>query len=80
MPLGMEVGLGPGRIVLHGDTAPLPLPKGAQPHPRNFPSVSIVTKRSPISATVEHLFLGAVDAIVRNELAHSDRLESQTRN
>jgi len=27
MKLGMEVGLGPGQIVLHGD----PAPKGAQP-------------------------------------------------
>jgi len=30
MPLGMEVGLGPGQIVLDGDPAP-PTPKGAQP-------------------------------------------------
>jgi len=29
MPLGMEVSLGPGHIVLDGD--PAPLPKGAQP-------------------------------------------------
>jgi len=29
MPLGMEVGLGPGLIVLDGD--PAPLPKGVQP-------------------------------------------------
>jgi len=43
MPLGMEVGLGPGNIVLDGDPAPPPC-KGAQqlpllvhcsgPHPR----------------------------------------------
>ena len=31
----------------------LPLPKGAQP--TNFRRMSIVAKRSPISATVEHL-------------------------
>jgi len=30
MKLGMQVGLGPGHIVLHGDTAP-PLPKGHKP-------------------------------------------------
>jgi len=30
MPLGMELGLGPGHIVLDGDPAPLPK-KGAQP-------------------------------------------------
>ena len=29
MPLGMEVGLGPGHIVLDGDSAPLKI--GAQP-------------------------------------------------
>jgi len=29
MPLGMEVGLGPGHIVLDGDPAPLPR-KGAE--------------------------------------------------
>ena len=51
MPLGMEVGLRPGRIVLHGD--PAPLPKGTQPP--NFRPMSIVAKRLPISATAEHL-------------------------
>jgi len=30
MPLGMEIGLGPGHIVLDGDTA-LPPPKGHSP-------------------------------------------------
>jgi len=51
MPLGTKVGLGPGRIVLHGDQ--LPLPKGAQPP--NLRPMSIVAKRSPISATAELL-------------------------
>jgi len=56
MPLGTEVGLGPGDIVFNGDPAPLP-PKGAQqPHPA-FRPMSIVAKRSPISATAEHLFV-----------------------
>jgi len=32
MPLGMEVGLGPGNIVLDGDLAPLP-EKGAENPP-----------------------------------------------
>ena len=32
MPLGIEIGLGPGHIVLDGDTAsPPPKKKGAQP-------------------------------------------------
>jgi len=50
VPLGTEVGLGPGEIVLDGDPAP---PKGAQTP--NFPPMSIVATRSPISPTAEHL-------------------------
>jgi len=51
MPVGTEVDLGPGHIVLDGDPAP---------HERAYllPSLrpmSIVAKRSPISATAEHL-------------------------
>jgi len=42
MPLDMEVGLGPGHIVLYGDPAPLPR-KGAQPP--NFRPMSVVAKR-----------------------------------
>jgi len=49
MPLGKEVGLGPGLIVLDGDAAPT----AAFPHFRPMP---IVAKRSPISATAEFLF------------------------
>jgi len=41
MALGMEMGLGPGHIVLDGDPAPLPK-KGAEP--LNFRSLSIVEK------------------------------------
>ena len=52
MALGMQVGLGPGHIVLDGD--PTPLPRGAQP-PR-FRPPSFVAKRSFISATAEKLF------------------------
>jgi len=51
MPVGTRIGLGPGRIVLHGD--PAPPPKRAQPP--DFRPMSIVAKRSPISATAEHL-------------------------
>jgi len=52
MPLGMEVGLGPGDIVLDGD--PAPPRKGAQQRsrPTCWP-MSIVAKRSPISATAD---------------------------
>ena len=49
---GMEVGLGPGHNVLDGD--PAPRRKGAQ-QPPIFGPMSIVAKRSPISATAELL-------------------------
>jgi len=42
MPLGMKVGLGPGRIVL--DTNPAPLTQKGQ-QPPNFPPMAIVVKR-----------------------------------
>ena len=57
MPLDTEVsfhiGLGPGDIVLDGD--PTPPRKGAQQPPPTFRLMSIVAKRSPISATAELL-------------------------
>ena len=46
MPIGREVGLSPGHIVLDGDSLPLPQ-RGTAP---NFRPMSIVAKRSPISA------------------------------
>ena len=52
MPLGKEVGLGPGDIVLDGD------PMGTQPPQQPLPTfrvMSIVAKRSPISAAAELL-------------------------
>ena len=42
MPLGKEVGLGPGHIVLDGDPALLPQKRGTVP---NFSPMSIVAKR-----------------------------------
>ena len=42
MALGMEVGVGPGHIVLDGDPASLPR-KGAEP--TNFRPIFIVAKR-----------------------------------
>ena len=42
MPLGMEVGLGPGDIVLDGD--PAPPKKGTQP--LNFRIMFVVAKRN----------------------------------
>ena len=52
MPLRVEVGLGPGDIVLAGDSAPRPQKGYSSPH---FRPMSIVAKRSPISATAELL-------------------------
>jgi len=48
MPLGTEVGLDPGDIVLDGDPTPHKRPTG--------PQFSADVKRSPISATAEHLY------------------------
>ena len=52
MPLGTEVGLGPGDIVLDGDPA-LPTERVQQPPPLR--PVFIVAKRSHVSATAELL-------------------------
>ena len=49
MPLGKEVGLDPGHIVLDGD----PAATAASPQFRPMPSMA---KRSPISATAELLY------------------------
>jgi len=111
MKLRMQVGLGPGQIVLDGDPAPpppkgggapnfwpifvakrldgsrchlvrryataqaalcymetqLPLPKWAQPQ---FSAMSVVTKRSPISATAEHYFVVMFMAALWNRAGH----------
>jgi len=50
-PLGTEVDLGPGHIVLDGD--PVPPAKGAQQPPLFGPC--LLWPRSPISATAELL-------------------------
>jgi len=60
MPLGTEVGLGPCHIVLDGN--PASPQKGTAP---NFRPMSIVAKRSPISATAEHLYNYTFDIIRR---------------
>jgi len=63
MPLGTEVGIGPGDIML--DENPAPLGKGAQQSPtfRSMPFrfMPIVAKRSPISATAELVFVTVND-------------------
>jgi len=64
MPRCTEVGLGPGDFVLDGDPVPLP-PKGLRNPSPTFWRMSIVAKRSPISATAE-LLLSVVKAIAGN--------------
>jgi len=53
MPLGTEVGFDPDDIVLDGDSAP-PTERGTAA--LTFRPMSVLAKRSPISATVELLF------------------------
>jgi len=55
MKLDMQVGLDPGHIVLDGDPAPPPQKRAQPPNFRPMSVVALVAKRSPISATVEHL-------------------------
>jgi len=54
MPLGKEIGLGPGHIVLDGD--PVGTQRPSQQPLSTFRPMSIVAERSPISATAELLF------------------------
>jgi len=54
MPLGREVRLGPGDVMLDGD--PAPPTKGGTAAP-TFRPMSVVAKRSPVSATAEHLLV-----------------------
>ena len=55
MPLGMEVGLVPGDIVLDRDWEPSSPHGKGHSSPHNFQPMSIVAKRSPVSATAELL-------------------------
>ena len=58
MPLGKEVGLGPGHTVLDGDPVGTQPPTAAPPHCRPMP---IMAKRSPISATAELLLSDKIE-------------------
>jgi len=59
MPLDTEVGLGPSEIVLDGDPAPPPMERGTSAP--IFRPMSVVAKRSPISATAELLLHDSVE-------------------
>ena len=62
MPLGMEVGLSPGDIVLDG--AQLPPRKGAQQPPTLSANIHFCGQRSPISATAELLYQLLLDSVI----------------
>jgi len=64
MPLGMEVGLGPGHIVIDGDPGP---PKGAQP-PRNFRPISVVAKWLDGSRCHLEIGLSPSDIVLHGDL------------
>ena len=65
MPLGTMVGLGLGNIVLDADAAP---PQKGSTAP-NFRPMSIVAKRSPISATAERLYIRLWEQVIGLYLA-----------
>jgi len=84
MPLGTEVGLGPGDIVLDGDPAS-PQKRAQQPLP-NFWFMSIVDKRSPIPAGILLILSSAGQCYLckwtlceRHELNWHRELQSNTR-
>ena len=54
MSVGTKVDLGACHVVLDGDPAPPPKKRGTAP---NFRPMSIVAKRSPISAAAELLYI-----------------------
>jgi len=60
---GMELGFGPGHIVLDGDPAP-PKEGGGAQQPPTFRLMSVVAKRSPISATAELMYTKADNGLV----------------
>jgi len=72
MSLGTNVGLDPGHMVLDGHPAP-PTARGTVAP--TFRPVSIVAKRSPISATAELLFVMPSDAV---SLAPASQLVRRT--
>jgi len=75
MALGTKIDLGPGDIVLHGDS-PLHLKREHSPH--NFQPLSIVTKRSPVAATADLLltFLAEVGYSLGVHSLHIQRIAS----
>ena len=69
-PLGREVDLDPGHIVLHRD--PAPIAKGAQHPPLYGPC--LLWQQSPISATAELLFKLHVNRVLMHIVKYRDSL------
>jgi len=67
MPLSMEVGLGPGHIVLDNDPPPLP-PKGNSPQ---FLAHGYCGRTVAVSATAEHLLRQASEQTNRQTRINS---------
>jgi len=65
MPLGKDVGLGPGHIVLDRDPVGTQVPPQQPLH--TFRPMSIVAIRSPISATAELVFIFEVCSFTHSE-------------
>ena len=76
MSLGTEVDLGPGDIVLDADPAS-PQGKGHNSIP-TFQPMSIVAKRSPISATAELLFTDRMPFLSPRQQQHRGNLKRLT--
>jgi len=74
VPLGVEVGLGPGHIALDGDPAPASQKGGTAP---DYWPMSIVAKQSPISATDELLLHFVHSSSMRTQSNDSCRPELQ---
>ena len=77
MPHGRKVGLSPCHIALHGGPA-LPLLQGTAPL-LNFRPLSFVAKRSPISATAEHLFSKCAEHVVWHRTVLAVALQQEKR-
>jgi len=75
MPLGTDVDLGPGHIV--SDTQPPE--RGTATPTFFFRPMSIVAKRSPISATAKHLHCWAATFVQAYLTRYSDRSATERR-
>jgi len=78
MPLDVEVGLGPGDIVLDADPASSPTERDTAAPSPTFRPMSVVAKRSPISATAELLFTDRMPFLSPRQQQHRENLKRLT--